>query len=155
MLPTLALNIIEEESSVAVLQDAQNDGFGPIRGQHHDARGEKAQAVEPNAVARLVRRPIWSWGCNAAAPIPYPALPPTPQWMGCGLAGKSWGHGYVSEVTEVRDAAHLLTSRAATAEIAKDLVRELAWFDEYLRLGVPTVPLIPPPATSRRLGQRG
>ena len=30
MLPTLALNIIEEESSVAVLQDAQNDGFGPI-----------------------------------------------------------------------------------------------------------------------------
>ncbi len=40
-----------------------------------------------------------------------------------------------SEVTEVRDAVHLLTPRAATAEIARDLIREMRWYDEYLARG--------------------
>ena len=34
-----------------------------------------------------------------------------------------------SEVTEVRDAIHLLTARALTADVARDLVREIAWYD--------------------------
>jgi galactarate dehydratase len=37
-----------------------------------------------------------------------------------------------SEVTEVRDAVHLLTPRAATPEIGRALVREMRWYDEYL-----------------------
>jgi galactarate dehydratase len=40
-----------------------------------------------------------------------------------------------SEVTEVRDAVHLLTPRAATREVALDLIREMRWYDEYLALG--------------------
>jgi galactarate dehydratase len=40
-----------------------------------------------------------------------------------------------SEVTEVRDAIHLLTARAATEDVACDLIREMAWYDEYLRDG--------------------
>ncbi len=40
-----------------------------------------------------------------------------------------------SEVTEVRDAAHLITARAATPEIAKDFIREMAWYDNYLATG--------------------
>jgi galactarate dehydratase len=40
-----------------------------------------------------------------------------------------------SEVTEVRDAIHLLTERAATKEVAQDLVREMAWYDAYLDRG--------------------
>ncbi len=40
-----------------------------------------------------------------------------------------------SEVTEVRDAIHLLTPRAATPEIARDLIREMRWYDEYLARG--------------------
>ena len=40
-----------------------------------------------------------------------------------------------SEVTEVRDAVHLLTARAATEDIARDLVREMAWYDAYLSGG--------------------
>jgi galactarate dehydratase len=40
-----------------------------------------------------------------------------------------------SEVTEVRDAIHLLTARAANQDVARDLIREMAWYDEYLRLG--------------------
>jgi galactarate dehydratase len=40
-----------------------------------------------------------------------------------------------SEVTEVRDAVHLLTPRCVNVEVARDLVREMRWYDEYLALG--------------------
>jgi galactarate dehydratase len=40
-----------------------------------------------------------------------------------------------SEVTEVRDAVHLLTPRAATRQVALDLIREMRWYDEYLANG--------------------
>jgi galactarate dehydratase len=40
-----------------------------------------------------------------------------------------------SEVTEVRDAIYLLTSRAQTKEIAEELVREMDWYDRYLAKG--------------------
>jgi galactarate dehydratase len=40
-----------------------------------------------------------------------------------------------SEVTEVRDAIHLLTARAANEQVARDLIREMAWYDDYLARG--------------------
>src|SRR6476661_1095894 len=40
-----------------------------------------------------------------------------------------------SEVTEVRDAIHLLTPRAASQDVADALVREMAWYDRYLAGG--------------------
>jgi galactarate dehydratase len=40
-----------------------------------------------------------------------------------------------SEVTEVRDAIHLLTPRAATPEVARSLIREMQWYDDYLASG--------------------
>jgi galactarate dehydratase len=40
-----------------------------------------------------------------------------------------------SENTEVRDGVAQLTARAATPEVAAQLVRELSWYDEYLRRG--------------------
>lgn len=40
-----------------------------------------------------------------------------------------------SEVTEVRDGIHLLTPRAANEQVAKDLIKEMQWYDNYLELG--------------------
>jgi len=40
-----------------------------------------------------------------------------------------------SENTEVRDAVDQLTARAATPEVAQAIVRELAWYDQYLHRG--------------------
>jgi galactarate dehydratase len=40
-----------------------------------------------------------------------------------------------SEVTEVRDAIHLLTPRAADRDVARALIREMAWYDNYLQEG--------------------
>ncbi len=40
-----------------------------------------------------------------------------------------------SETTEVRDAVEQLTARAATPEVADAIVREMAWYDDYLKKG--------------------
>ncbi|MEO8080958.1 MAG: galactarate dehydratase, partial [Caldimonas sp.] len=40
-----------------------------------------------------------------------------------------------SETTEVRDGIDQLTARAATPEVAAALIREMAWYDDYLRRG--------------------
>jgi galactarate dehydratase len=40
-----------------------------------------------------------------------------------------------SEVTEVRDAIHLLTARAADASVAQQLIDQMAWYDKYLSNG--------------------
>jgi galactarate dehydratase len=40
-----------------------------------------------------------------------------------------------SEVTEVRDGIDQLTSRASTPEVAEAMIREMAWYDNYLDKG--------------------
>ena len=40
-----------------------------------------------------------------------------------------------SETTEVRDGIDQLTSRAANAEVAAAMIREMAWYDDYLTKG--------------------
>ncbi len=40
-----------------------------------------------------------------------------------------------SEITEIRDAVHLLTPRAVNPGVALDLIREMRWYDEYLERG--------------------
>ncbi|WP_199613885.1 galactarate dehydratase [Paenibacillus alkalitolerans] len=40
-----------------------------------------------------------------------------------------------SEVTEVRDAVHLLTPRAMNEEVGRRLIREMKWYDDYLNKG--------------------
>ena len=40
-----------------------------------------------------------------------------------------------SEVTEVRDAVHLLTPRAINRDVARALIREMKWYDDYLARG--------------------
>ncbi|HRH88884.1 MAG TPA: galactarate dehydratase [Rubrivivax sp.] len=40
-----------------------------------------------------------------------------------------------SETTEVRDGIDQLTARAATPEVAEAMIREMAWYDAYLKRG--------------------
>src|SRR5204863_10190584 len=54
-----------------------------------------------------------------------------------------------SEVTEVRDAVHLLTPRAATEQVARDLIREMKWYDDYLERGFADRSANPTPGNKR------
>ena len=54
-----------------------------------------------------------------------------------------------SEVTEVRDAVHLLTPRAVNKQVALDLIREMRWYDEYLARGSTDRTANPTPGNKR------
>lgn len=51
------------------------------------------------------------------------------------LIVRAGGTVMFSEVTEVRDAIHLLTPRAIDPIVGRALVREMAWYDRYLESG--------------------
>jgi len=51
------------------------------------------------------------------------------------LIVRAGGTVMFSEVTEVRDAVHLLTPRVINEDVGKALVREMAWYDAYLASG--------------------
>ena len=54
-----------------------------------------------------------------------------------------------SEVTEVRDAIHLLTPRSATPQVARDLIREMRWYEDYLARGSADRSANPTPGNKR------
>ena len=54
-----------------------------------------------------------------------------------------------SEVTEVRDAVHLLTPRAINVDVARDLIREMKWYDDYLLRGSADRSANPTPGNKR------
>ncbi len=51
------------------------------------------------------------------------------------LIVKAGGAVFFSEVTEVRDAIHLLVPRCENEEVAQKLKDEMAWYDNYLNQG--------------------
>lgn len=54
-----------------------------------------------------------------------------------------------SEVTEVRDAVHLLTPRAINEGVARALIREMKWYDDYLARGSADRSANPTPGNKR------
>jgi galactarate dehydratase len=54
-----------------------------------------------------------------------------------------------SEVTEVRDAVHLLTPRAINEDVARALIREMQWYDDYLARGSADRSANPTPGNKR------
>src|SRR5437660_5168823 len=54
-----------------------------------------------------------------------------------------------SEITEIRDAVHLLTPRAINEEVARDLIREMKWYDDYLERGFADRSANPTPGNKR------
>ncbi len=54
-----------------------------------------------------------------------------------------------SEVTEVRDAIHLLTRRAANEDVGRALIREMDWYDNISPRATRTAAPTPRPATRR------
>ncbi len=54
-----------------------------------------------------------------------------------------------SEVTEVRDAIHLLTARAVNEDVGRALIREMRWYDEYLAKGSADRSANPTPGNKR------
>ena len=134
LMPAAALPVLAEEPSISVLQDAQH-GFGEMvasilaLAEKKLERLNKRQRVTCPASDLIVG--LQCGGSDALSGVTAnPAV-----GVAADLLVRAGATVMFSEVTEVRDAAHLLTARAASPEIARAFVREMAWYDEYLRVG--------------------
>ena len=129
-----ALKVLANEASVAVLQDAQK-GFGEMVAHIMRLAEQKLKRLNercrvPCPASDLVVG-LQCGGSDAFSGVTAnPAV-----GFATDLLVRAGATVMFSEVTEVRDAAHLITARAATPEIARAFIREMAWYDEYLRGG--------------------
>jgi len=134
MIPAGALPVLEQEPSVSVLQDATN-GFGEMVADIMTKAEARLQMLNlrhrvPCPAAELIVG-LQCGGSDAFSGVTAnPAV-----GFAADLLVRAGATVMFSEVTEVRDAAHLITARAATPEIAKDFIREMAWYDNYLAVG--------------------
>jgi galactarate dehydratase len=134
MIAASDLHVLEEDSSVAVMQDAV-DGFGEIVANIM-AQAEKklkklnARRRVPCPASDLVVG-VQCGGSNTFSGV---TANPAVGWA-TDLLVRAGATVMFSEVTEVRDAAHLITARAATPQVAEDFIREMAWYDAYLATG--------------------
>ncbi len=65
------------------------------------------------------------------------------------LIVRAGGSVMFSEVTEVRDAIHLLTPRAVSREVGEALLDQMAWYDNYLEQGQADRSANPSPGNKR------
>jgi galactarate dehydratase len=124
-----------ERPLVIRFQDEEHHGFGEIVGAIMRA-AEKALALLD--ARRRVRCPASDLmvGLQCGGSDAFSGVTANPAvGYAADLLVRAGATVLFSEVTEVRDAVHLLAPRAASAAVGRDLVREMRWFDEYLARG--------------------
>lgn len=134
LMPANALPVLEDEPSVAVMQEAQH-GFNEIVANIMTLAEKKLQKLNQR---RRVSCPasdlVVGLQCGGSDALSGVTANPAVGFA-ADLLVRAGATVMFSEVTEVRDAAHLLTARAASPKVARDFVREMAWYDDYLSLG--------------------
>lgn len=134
MIPADSLPVLQQEPSVSVLQDATN-GFGEMVADiMSKAEARLAKLNERRRVPCPASELIVGVQCGGSDAFSGVTANPAVGFA-ADLLVRVGATVMFSEVTEVRDAAHLITARAATPQIAKDFIREMAWYDNYLAGG--------------------
>ncbi|MEN3110727.1 galactarate dehydratase [Uliginosibacterium paludis] len=120
---------------VVCLQDEQHLGFNDMiesimaRAERHLAR-LNARRREPCPASSLVV------GMQCGGSDAFSGITANPTLgFAADLLVRAGATVMFSENTEVRDGVRQLTERAATPEVAQDIIRELGWYDDYLKLG--------------------
>ncbi len=143
------LPVLEPEPWIVRLQDAQYRGFGDIvsaimrLAEKRMARLNRRTRVTSPASDLVVG--LQCGGSDAFSGVT--ANPAT--GFAADLLVRAGATVMFSEVTEVRDAVHLLTPRAANPDVARSLISEMAWYDEYLERGSADRSANPTPGNKR------
>jgi galactarate dehydratase len=135
MLPDTTLPILSARPYVVRLQDEEHHSFGDM-----------VQAIMTMAEERLVQlnarrrqtRPASDLvvGLQCGGSDAFSGVTANPAvGYASDLLVRAGATVMFSEVTEVRDAIHLLTARAASQQVAQGLIREMSWYDNYLQRG--------------------
>ena len=144
-----ALPVLDGEPHIVRMQDQELTGFGGITGsimRLAELRLEELnrRSRTPCPASDLVVG-LQCGGSDAFSGVTCnPAV-----GFAADLLVRAGATVMFSEVTEVRDAVHLLTRRAATPEVALALIAEMRWYDEYLARGSADRSANPTPGNKR------
>jgi galactarate dehydratase len=134
MLPSTDFTVLGEESQLATLQESK-DGFGEIVTTIMSLAEKRLERLNHR---RRVTCPasdlVVGLQCGGSDAFSGVTANPAVGYT-ADLLVRAGATVMFSEVTEVRDAAHLLTARAATPQIAEQFIQEMAWYDNYLYQG--------------------
>jgi galactarate dehydratase len=135
MLPDTTLPILSARPYVVRLQDEEHHSFGDMvqaivtmadeRLVHLDARRRQTRPASDLVVGLQCGGSDAFSGVTANPAVGYAS----------DLLVRAGATVMFSEVTEVRDAIHLLTARASSPDVAQGLIREMSWYDNYLQRG--------------------
>jgi galactarate dehydratase len=135
LMPSGTFPIIEKKPYVVRLQDEEHRGFEDmVTAIMRMAEERLARLNERRRVQRPAADLVVGLQCGGSDAFSGVTANPALGYA-ADLLVRAGATVMFSEVTEVRDAIHLLTARAVDASVANDLIREMAWYDEYLRRG--------------------
>jgi galactarate dehydratase len=135
LLPSSTLPILTAASYVVRMQDEQHHSFGDIVAAIMElAEKRLAELNRRTRVTRPASDLVVGLQCGGSDAFSGVTANPA-VGHASDLLVRAGATVMFSEVTEVRDAIHLLTARAANEQVARDLIREMAWFDAYLDRG--------------------
>ncbi len=134
LVPAGALPVLADQPSISVLQDAQH-GFGEMVASIMALAEKRLQRLnQRQRVTCPASDLVVGLQCGGSDALSGVTANPA-VGIAADLLVRAGATVMFSEVTEVRDAAHLLTARASSPEVARDFLREMAWYDDYLRTG--------------------
>ena len=135
LLPSDTLPILASGPYVVRMQDEQHHSFGEIVAAIMQlAETRLAQLNARQRVTRPASDLVVGLQCGGSDAFSGITANPAVGFAS-DLLVRAGATVMFSEVTEVRDGIHLLTARAANRQVALDLVREMAWYDQYLERG--------------------
>ena len=132
MLPSSTLPILSSQPYVVRLQDDEHRSFGDMVQAIMDMAEERlAQLDKRQRQTCPASDLVVGLQCGGSDAFSGVTANPAVGYA-ADLLVRAGGTVMFSEVTEVRDAVHLLTARAASPLVARDLIREMDWYDRYL-----------------------
>ena len=135
LLPSDTLPILAAAPYVVRMQDEQLFGFGEIVAAIMElAEKRLAQLNARQRVTRPASDLVVGVQCGGSDAFSGVTANPAVGYT-TDLLVRAGATVMFSEVTEVRDGIHLLTARAADEGVARELIREMGWYDAYLEHG--------------------
>jgi galactarate dehydratase len=135
LMPSSTLPILAAVPYVVRMQDEQHHSFGDMVAAIMEMAEKRLEQLNRRQrVTRPVSDLVVGLQCGGSDAFSGVTANPAVGYAS-DLLVRAGATVMFSEVTEVRDAIHLLTARAVDEEVARDLIREMAWYDAYLARG--------------------
>lgn len=149
LLPASSLRVLSEAPYIVRLQDEQHTSFGDMVTAILEAAEKRLIQLDSRTrVTRPAADLIVGLQCGGSDAFSGVTANPAVGYA-ADLLVRAGATVMFSEVTEVRDAVHLLTARAINKSVARDLIREMAWYDAYLARGSADRSANPTPGNKR------